>query len=61
MAPATWRDSALKFDRGMQQLNKQISDRAVAPMGGIGDGAVAESINGAQDRFEGKFDSNRHH
>jgi hypothetical protein len=54
-------DAALEFDRGMQQLNKQISDRAMALMGGIGDGAVAESINGAQDRFEGKFDANPHH
>ena len=54
-------DAALEFDRGMQQLNKQISDRAIALMGGVGDGAVAESINRAQDRFEGKFDANRHH
>lgn len=54
-------DAALEFDRGVQQLNKQVSDRAVALMGGFGDGAVAESINNAQNRFEGKFDANRHH
>jgi hypothetical protein len=54
-------DAALEFDRGMQQLNKQVADRALALMGGVGQGAVAESINRAQDRFEGKFDANRHH
>ena len=54
-------DAALEFDRGVQQLNRQISDRAMALMGGIGDGAVAESINRAQGRFEGKFDANPHH
>lgn len=54
-------DAALEFDRGMQKLNKQISDRAIALMGGVGDGAVAASINSAQDRFEGKFDANPHH
>jgi hypothetical protein len=54
-------DAALEFDRGVQQLNKQVSDRAIALMGGVGDGAVAESINSAQDRFEGKFDADRHH
>ena len=54
-------DAALEFDRGMQQLNKQVADRALALMGGVGQGAVAESINRAQDRFEGKFDANRRH
>jgi hypothetical protein len=53
-------DAALEFDRGMQQLNKQVSDRAMALMGGAGDGAVAESMNMAQDRFEGKFDATPH-
>jgi len=53
-------DSALQFDRGMQQLNKQVSARAMALMGGVGDEAVAESINMAQNRFEGKFDANHH-
>ena len=54
-------DAALEFDHGMQQLDKQVADRASALMGGVGQGAVAESINRAQDRFEGKFDANRHH
>jgi hypothetical protein len=54
-------DSALEFDRGVQQLNKQISERAMALMGGVGDSMVAESINQAQNRFEGKFDANPHH
>jgi hypothetical protein len=54
-------DAALEFDRGMQQLNKQVAERALALMGAVGQGAVAESINRAQDRFEGKFDANRHH
>lgn len=54
-------DAALEFDRGMQKLDKQVADRASALMGGVGQGAVAESINRAQDRFEGKFDANRHH
>ena len=54
-------DAALECDRGMQQLNKQVAERALALMGAVGQGAVAESINRAQDRFEGKFDANRHH
>jgi hypothetical protein len=54
-------DAALEFDRGVQQFNKQVSDRAMALMGGVGDGAVAESMNMAQDRFEGKFDATPHH
>ena len=54
-------DAALEFDRGVQQLNKQVSDRAMALMGGVGDSAVAESMNMAQDRFEGKFDATPRH
>jgi hypothetical protein len=54
-------DAALEFDRGVQQLNKQVSDRAIALMGGVGDGAVAESIKSAQGRVEGKFDADRRH
>ena len=54
-------DAALEFDRGVQQMNKQISDRAIALMGGVGEGAVAESMNMAQNRFEGKFDATPHH
>jgi hypothetical protein len=33
----------------------------IAIMGGVGQGALAESMNMAQDRFEGKFDATPHH
>jgi hypothetical protein len=38
-----------------------MSSRAIAITGGVGQGAVAESMNMAQDRFEGKFDANPRH
>ena len=50
-------NAALEFEQGMAQSNKQMWARTLAIMGGVGQGAVAESINIAQDRFEGKFDA----
>jgi hypothetical protein len=50
-------NAALEFEQGMAQSNKQMWARTLAIMGGVGQGAVAESINVAQDRFEGKFDA----
>jgi hypothetical protein len=54
-------NAAIQFDQGMAQFNKQMAARTIAIMGGVGQGAVAESMNMAQDRFEGKFDANPHH
>jgi len=54
-------NAALQFALGMAQFNKQMMARTIAIMGGVGQGAVAESMNMAQDRFEGKFDANPHH
>lgn len=54
-------NAALQFEQGMAQFNKQMSARTIAIMGGVGEGAVAESMNMAQDRFEGKFDAMPHH
>jgi hypothetical protein len=54
-------NAALQFELGMAQFNKQMSARTIAIMGGVGQGAVAESMNMAQDRFEGKFDANPRH
>jgi hypothetical protein len=54
-------NAALQFELGMAQFNKQMQARTIAIMGGVGQGAVAESMNMAQDRFEGKFDANPHH
>jgi hypothetical protein len=54
-------NAALQFELGMAQFNKQMMARTIAIMGGVGQGAVAESMNMAQDRFEGKFDANPHH
>jgi hypothetical protein len=54
-------NAALQFELGMAQLNKQMWSRAIAITGGVGQGAVAESMNMAQDRFEGKFDANPRH
>jgi hypothetical protein len=54
-------NAALQFELGMAQFNKQMWARTIAIMGGVGQGAVAESMNMAQDRFEGKFDANPHH
>ena len=54
-------NAAIQFDLGMAQFNKQMAARTIAIMGGVGQGAVAESMNMAQDRFEGKFDATPHH
>jgi hypothetical protein len=54
-------NAALQFEIGMAQFNKQMQAQTIAIMGGVGQGAVAESMNMAQDRFEGKFDANRRH
>jgi hypothetical protein len=54
-------NSALQFEQGVAQFNKQMAARTIAIMGGVGQGAVAESMNMAQDRFEGKFDATPHH
>jgi hypothetical protein len=54
-------NAALQFELGMAQFNKQMMARTIAIMGGVGQGAVAESMNMAQDRFEGKFDANPRH
>jgi hypothetical protein len=54
-------NAAIQFDQGLAQFNKQMAARTIAIMGGVGQGAVAESMNMAQDRFEGKFDANPHH
>lgn len=54
-------NAALEFEIGMAKLNQQMWSRSIAIMGGVGQGQVAESMNMAQDRFEGKFDANRHH
>jgi hypothetical protein len=54
-------DSAIDFEQGMAQFNKQMWSRTLAIMGGVGEGAVAQSINQAQNRFEGKFDATPHH
>ena len=54
-------NAALEFEQGMAQFNKQMWGRTIAIMGGVGEGAVAESMNMAQDRFEGKFDATPHH
>jgi hypothetical protein len=54
-------NSAIQFDQGMAQFNKQMAARTIAIMGGVGQGAVAESMNMAQNRFEGKFDATPHH
>jgi hypothetical protein len=34
---------------------------SIAIIGGVGQGAVAEIMNMAQGRFEGKFDATPHH
>jgi hypothetical protein len=54
-------NAALQFEQGVAQFNKQMSARTIAIVGGVGQGAVAESMNMAQDRFEGKFDATPHH
>ena len=54
-------NAAIEFEQGMAQFNKQMAARTIAIMGGVGQGAVAESMNMAQDRFEGKFDATPHH
>jgi hypothetical protein len=54
-------NAALRFEQGLAQLNRQMAARTLAIMGGVGQGAVAESMNMAQDRFEGKFDATPHH
>jgi hypothetical protein len=54
-------NASLEFEQGMAQFNKQMWGRTLAIMGGVGQGAVAESMNMAQDRFEGKFDATPHH
>jgi hypothetical protein len=54
-------NAAIEFEQGMEKFNKQMAARTIAIMGGVGQGAVAESINMAQDRFEGKFDATPHH
>jgi len=54
-------NAALEFEQGVAQFNKQMAARTIAIMGGVGQGAVAESMNMAQDRFEGKFDATPHH
>jgi len=54
-------NAALQFEQGLAQFNKQMAARTIAIMGGVGEGAVAESMNMAQDRFEGKFDATPHH
>jgi hypothetical protein len=54
-------NAAIQFDQGLAQFNKQMAARTIAIMGGVGQGAVVESMNMAQDRFEGKFDANPHH
>ena len=54
-------DAALQFEIGLVQFNKQMAAQTIAIMGGVADGAVAESINRAQDRFEGKFDVPHRH
>jgi hypothetical protein len=54
-------NAAIEFDQGLAQFNKQMAARTIAIMGGVAQGAVAESMNMAQDRFEGKFDATPHH
>jgi hypothetical protein len=54
-------NAAIEFDQGMAQFNKQMAAQTIAIMGGVAQGAVAESMNMAQDRFEGKFDAKPHH
>ncbi len=54
-------NAAIQFDQGLAEFNKQMAARTIAIMGGVGQGAVAESMNMAQDRFEGKFDATPHH
>ena len=54
-------NAAIEFEQGMAQFNKQMAARTIAIMGGVAQGAVAESMNMAQDRFEGKFDATPHH
>jgi hypothetical protein len=54
-------NAAIEFDKGLAQFNNETGKRAIAIMGGVGQGAVAESMNMAQDRFEGKFDATPHH
>lgn len=54
-------NAAIEFDQGLAQFNKQMAARTIAIMGGVGQGAVAEIMNMAQDRFEGKFDATPHH
>jgi hypothetical protein len=54
-------NAAIEFDQGMAQFNKQMAAQTIAIMGGVAQGAVAESMNMAQDRFEGKFDATPHH
>jgi hypothetical protein len=54
-------NAALEFELGVIKLNRQTTANTIAIMGGIGQGAVAESMNTAQDRFEGKFDAAPHH
>jgi hypothetical protein len=54
-------NTALQFEQGLAQFNKQMAARTIAIMGGVGQRAVAESMNMAQDRFEGKFDATPHH
>lgn len=54
-------NAAIEFDQGLAQFNKQMAAQTIAIMGGVAQGAVAESMNMAQDRFEGKFDATPHH
>jgi hypothetical protein len=54
-------NAAIQFDQGLAQFNQQMAARTIAIMGGVAQGAVAESMNMAQDRFEGKFDAAPHH
>ena len=54
-------NAAIEFEQGMAKFNKQMQSQTIAIMGGVGQGMVAESVNRAQDRFEGKFDATPHH
>jgi hypothetical protein len=54
-------DSSIQFIQGLNQFNQQMWSRTLAIMGGTAQGSVAESINMAQNRFEGKFDAEPHH
>ena len=54
-------NAAIEFEQGMAKFNTQMAARTIAIMGGAGQGAVAESMNMAQGRFEGKFDATPHH